>query len=106
MRVSFISPDGAVTTVEAQAGRSIMQTAVNHGVPGIVGECGGSAMCATCHVYVDEAFVERLPPLPDFESELLGCVAADRRPNSRLSCQIVLQPQLDGIVVHIPETQI
>lgn len=82
-----------------------MQTALDNGVDGIVGECGGSAMCATCHVYVDEAFLDLLPPMKEVENEMLECTATERRPNSRLSCQIKLDAVLDGIVVELPETQ-
>ncbi len=75
------------------------------GLSGIVAECGGSAMCATCHVYVDEAWQDRLPaPLPN-ELEMLECTAAERKPCSRLSCQIRIDTALDGLVLHVPETQ-
>ena len=86
-------------------GDSVMQTATGAGVPGIVAECGGSAMCATCHVYVDEAWADRLPPPLATELEMLECTAAERLPNSRLSCQIKLSAALDGLVVRIPERQ-
>jgi ferredoxin, 2Fe-2S len=76
------------------------------GLPGIVAECGGSAMCATCHVYVDEAWVDRLPAPLANELELLDCTAAERLPNSRLSCQIRLEGALDGLVLRLPVTQL
>jgi ferredoxin len=73
---------------------------------GIVAECGGSAMCGTCHVYVDPAWLDKLPaPLPN-ELEMLECTAAERLPESRLSCQIKLTPGLDGLVVRIPDRQL
>jgi 2Fe-2S ferredoxin len=91
--------------IEVPAGTSVMQAAVQNDVEGIVAECGGSCACATCHVYVDEAFAARLPPASDLEAELLTVTAAEPRSNSRLSCQIIVTPQLDGLSVTIPETQ-
>jgi 2Fe-2S ferredoxin len=82
-----------------------MQAAVTNGVDGIVGECGGSAMCATCHVYVDEAFLDRLEPMSELEDELLESTASPRLPNSRLGCQISLTNALDGLVVKVPDRQ-
>jgi 2Fe-2S ferredoxin len=82
-----------------------MGTAVRHGVPGIVGECGGVLSCATCHVFVDEADFGRLPPMSDAEDEMLDGAAEDRRPNSRLSCQIKLGAELGDLRVCTPEFQ-
>lgn len=82
-----------------------MQAAVQNDVEGIVAECGGSCACATCHVYVDESFVARLPPAGDLESELLTVTAAERKSNSRLSCQLTVTNELEGLTVTIPETQ-
>lgn len=82
-----------------------MQGAVAHGVEGIIGECGGSCVCATCHCYVDADRLSDLPPPSDDELELLGCVAAERRPNSRLGCQLKAVHALDGLVVTIPDRQ-
>ena len=103
--VTYVATDGTRTTVEAEPGASLMQTALSKGVDGIVGECGGSAMCATCHVYVDEADLDRLPPRSDVEEEMLDCTAAERRANSRLSCQIKAGPDIDGLVLHLPDRQ-
>lgn len=101
----FLLPDGSEHGLEAPVGVSLMQVASGAGIAGIVAECGGSAMCATCHVYVDPAWVTRLPaPLPN-ELELLECTAAERRPESRLSCQIRIEPALDGLRVQIPDRQ-
>lgn len=101
----FLLPDGSEHGLEAPVGVSLMQVASGAGIAGIVAECGGSAMCATCHVYVDPAWVARLPaPLPN-ELELLECTAAERRPESRLSCQIRIEPTLDGLRVQIPDRQ-
>jgi 2Fe-2S ferredoxin len=105
--ISFIliSHDGRATTLQGAEGHSVMQTAVSQGVKGIVGECGGSAMCATCHVYVDEAWRDRLAPMLATEAEMLECTSSERRPESRLSCQIKLSAQLEGLVLHLPESQ-
>ncbi|MBI3367279.1 MAG: (2Fe-2S)-binding protein [Burkholderiales bacterium] len=103
--ITFIHPDGSEQGFEAPEGISLMAAATGFGVAGIVAECGGQARCATCHVYVDPAWASRLPPaLPD-ESAMLECTAAERRPTSRLSCQIRLVPGLQGLVVHLPERQ-
>jgi len=75
-------------------------------VRGIDAECGGSCSCATCHVYVDDAFIALLPPADDMENDLLDGVASERQPGSRLSCQITMTAELDGITVRVPETQI
>jgi 2Fe-2S ferredoxin len=103
--VTLIAVDGQTTTLAVPAGHSVMQHAVAHGVHGIVGECGGSAMCATCHVYVDAAWVDRLPAPLSTETEMLECTAAERRPESRLSCQIKMSDALDGLVLRTPERQ-
>ena len=95
VKVVYVADDGSRTEVEAQPGNSLMQTAIVAGIDGIVGECGGSAMCATCHVYVDPAWADRLPARSDIEDE-----------NSRLSCQITAGAEIDGIVVHMPPEQI
>ena len=97
--------DGGERTHAVEDGSSVMLGAILNNVPGIMAECGGSCSCATCHVYVDEAFLDRLPAADPVEDELLEGVAAERRPNSRLSCQITVTPALDGLVVHIPERQ-
>jgi len=102
---TLISPDGRSTTLQGQEGHSVMQTAVAQGVKGIVGECGGSAMCATCHVYVDDAWRDKLEPMLATEAEMLECTSSERRPQSRLSCQIKLSAQLDGLVLRLPDTQ-
>lgn len=104
--IKFQKHDGNCIETEVEAGGSLMMAARAENVDGIVGECGGSAMCATCHVYVGEAYVRMLPPMSDVEDEMLECTAADRRPNSRLSCQIQLDASLNGMLVEIPEKQI
>lgn len=103
--ITFVIPDGTERTLQAPDGVSAMQAATGAGVPGIVAECGGSAMCATCHVYVDPAWSGRLPAPLSNELEMLECTAAERKPNSRLSCQIKLDPKLQGLLLRIPEKQ-
>lgn len=103
--ITFIHPDNRSETVEAEDGATVMLAALTHGVDGIVAECGGNAVCATCHVYVDDAWTSKLEPVSDDEDALLDGTAAERRPNSRLSCQIKVQPALAGLVVSIPDRQ-
>ena len=104
--ITFILPNGASERVEAGDGESAMLAATKHGLDGIVAECGGNAMCATCHVYVDDAWLARLPAMADEEDALLDGTAAERRANSRLSCQIKLAAELDGLVLRLPDRQI
>jgi 2Fe-2S ferredoxin len=104
--ITYIHPDGTEEEVQADAGTSVMMAAVTHDVDGIVAECGGSLMCATCHVYVDDAFAGRLPDVSPDEDEMLEAAASERLPTSRLSCQIELTDELDGLVVRLPEAQI
>lgn len=103
--IRFIHPDGREEGFEAPDGVSLMQAATGHGIDAIVAECGGSGICATCHVYVDPAWADRLPPPEPHELDMLEATAAERRPGSRLSCQIRLGPQLQGLTVHLPERQ-
>ncbi len=103
--IRFIHPDGEEHGFEAPEGVSLMQAATGAGVRGILADCGGQASCATCHVYVDAAWVSRLPPPGEAELAMLDCTAAERRPQSRLSCQIRLTPELQGLVLHLPEFQ-
>jgi ferredoxin, 2Fe-2S len=104
-RVRFIQPDGTSSDVQALSGDSIMETAIDNDVDGIVAECGGACSCATCHVYVEDEWLGKLPQPDALEDGMLDCVI-DRRPNSRLSCQIRVSDEIDGITVHVPESQI
>ncbi|VTU29741.1 2Fe-2S iron-sulfur cluster-binding protein [Variovorax sp. RA8] len=103
--INYILKDGAIRSVDAEAGSSVMENAIRANVRGIDAECGGSCSCATCHVYVDEAFVDRFPAPDEMENELLDGVASERLPTSRLSCQLSMTPALDGLTVRVPETQ-
>jgi ferredoxin, 2Fe-2S len=104
--VTYISYKGETNTVNVPVGTSVMEGAVKNGLDGIVAECGGACMCATCHVYVDPAFLEKLPPIGEEQEEMLGVTAAERKPNSRLSCQIEMKPELAGLIVRMPERQV
>ena len=104
-KVSFIEFSGNIHDVEATNGLNMMEIARNNGIPGILADCGGSMSCATCHVYVDNAWVDRVGEASELEQSMLEC-AVEPGPNSRLSCQIILNDQLDGVVIHIPESQL
>ena len=103
--ITLIEANGRVHDVPGKAGQSLMRAAIEAGIDGIKADCGGLMTCATCHVYVDEAWADRLP-LPSFdENAMLDMTAAERRPNSRLSCQVVLDAELSGLTAGIPDTQ-
>ena len=104
-QVSYIAADGSHTVIDAEAGSSIMQAAMVRNIAGINGDCGGACQCATCHVYVDEAWLDKLPAMDDTEDAMLDCVAEPRKANSRLCCTLTMGPALDGIVVRLPVTQ-
>jgi ferredoxin, 2Fe-2S len=104
-RITYIEPSGQPVSVNVTDGWSLMQGATAGGVDGIVAECGGSCACATCHCYVDPVRVHELPPPSEAELAMLDNVAAERRPNSRLSCQIKASPALEGLIVTLPESQ-
>lgn len=104
--ISMIHSDGRHERIDAHDGESAMMAATRHGIAGIVAECGGNAMCATCHVYVGEDWLGRLPAMSDEEDALLDGTAAERCSNSRLSCQIRIAPDLDGMVLRLPDRQI
>jgi 2Fe-2S ferredoxin len=104
-RVRYIEPGGREHTLELNAGSSLMRAAVDAGIDGIEAQCGGNCACATCHCYVQPAWLDKLPPPSDDERLMLSNVAAERRSNSRLSCQLVATPALDGITVQFPERQ-
>jgi 2Fe-2S ferredoxin len=104
--IIFIHPDGRDERVETGGAESVMLAATSHGIDGILAECGGNAMCATCHVYVDEGWLSRLPAMESEEDALLDGAAAERLPSSRLSCQIKITPELDGLVLRLPDRQV
>lgn len=102
VEITFKQPDGTEKTVEAALGDNVMRAAVNAGIDGIIGECGGAMMCATCHCYVDEAWVGKTGDLQDGEEDMLDCAEAEVKATSRLSCQLTVTEDLAGLVVHIP----
>jgi ferredoxin, 2Fe-2S len=103
--VVYVLKDGSERKVDVKEGTSVMLGALLNNVPGIEAECGGACSCATCHVYVDESFLAKLPPMQADEDEMLTGTAAERRPNSRLSCQIPMCDELAGLRVAMPERQ-
>ncbi|MES2257018.1 MAG: 2Fe-2S iron-sulfur cluster-binding protein [Pseudomonadota bacterium] len=103
-KITFIAHDGFERNVDAGIGQSVMQAAVGNMVDGIVADCGGACCCATCHGYLDEAWVGRVPAAGDDESAMLEC-ATHRAPNSRLTCQIKFTAELDGLIVRLPVSQ-
>ena len=103
-KITFIQPDGTEQTVEIAVGWSVMEGAVRSLVPGIDADCGGACACATCHVFVDQAWLAKLPKKEDMEVTMLD-FAPDVEANSRLSCQIKVTPELDGLVVRMPKSQ-
>ncbi|GAN86463.1 2Fe-2S iron-sulfur cluster-binding protein [Komagataeibacter intermedius] len=103
--VIFHLPDGSARSVAAKSGQTVMQVAVQGNVRGIDAECGGACACATCHVYVEPEYVGLIPPANEEESEMLDGVAAERRPNSRLACQITVPDDVETFGVDVPECQ-
>ena len=104
-QITYIEASGQETTLTLPEGWSLMQGATANGVEGILGECGGSCACATCHCYVQEGRLADLPAPSENELAMLANVAAERRPNSRLACQIKASAAIDGLRVSLPETQ-
>ena len=103
-KLFFIEHDGTRHEVEAAAGSTVMENAIRNSINGILAECGGACACATCHVYVDDAFAEAAGRPDPMEEDMLD-FAYDVRPTSRLSCQIKMSDALEGLTVHIPEKQ-
>lgn len=103
-KVTFLGVDGSHSVVEVPPGSSVMRAAVDNGVPGIIGECGGRMVCGTCHVYVDRTDGQFAPPGP-VEDEMLEYTAAPRLPESRLGCQLVPGADVTEIVVRVPDRQ-
>jgi 2Fe-2S ferredoxin len=104
VKITFTDNTGKSLTIDAEPGSTVMETAIKHGVPGIEAECGGACACATCHIYVAEAWREKVGPPSPMEEDMLD-FGYDVRANSRLSCQIKVTEALDGLVVATPERQ-
>jgi ferredoxin, 2Fe-2S len=103
-KITFTQPDGTQQSVEAQTGSTVMEAAKRDAIAGIEAECGGACACATCHVYVDAAWAEKVGKPSSMEEDMLD-FAFDVRPESRLSCQIKVSDALDGLVLRVPEKQ-
>jgi len=101
-KITYISPDGTRHDVEVEKGYSVMEGAINNNIGGIVAECGGACACATCHSYIDEAWLDKIPAMDDMEDSMLDA-AFERKANSRLTCQIEVNESLEGLVVHVAD---
>lgn len=103
-KITFVEASGAEHVVEAKLGLTVMESAVKNNVPGITADCGGTCACATCRVYVDEAWRGKLPEPTEMEQGMIE-FSEDPQPNVRLSCQVKVTPDLNGLVVRMPESQ-
>ncbi len=103
--VHFVDHNGVTTSIQARIGNSLMEAATSANVDGIAADCGGLMTCATCHVYVDEPFASQLGAPQADEMAMLAFTAAPQQPNSRLSCQMTLSSDMDGLTVKLPATQ-
>ena len=101
-KITYVTSDGSRHEVEVENGYSVMEGAINNNIDGIVAECGGACACATCHSYIDEAWLNKMPAMDDMEDSMLDA-AFERKDNSRLTCQIEVSNNLDGLVVHVAE---
>lgn len=104
-KVIYVSAKGDAKEIDVPSGMTVMAAALKNGIDGIVAECGGVCMCSTCHVFVDEKFFDRLPAAQDTEEAVLEIAAEERKPTSRLSCQIKVTDDLDGLIVRLPLRQ-
>ena len=104
-KITYIENSGKSHTIEVKNGLTVMEGAVQNNIPGIDADCGGSMACATCHVYVKEEWFNKLPKKEDGEEDMLD-MAFETKKNSRLSCQLMVSDQLDGLVVNLPEKQV
>ena len=103
-KITYIDNQGNSKTIEVEKGLSVMEGAIQNNVPGIDADCGGSMACATCHVYVKEEWFNKLPKKEDGEEDMLD-MAFEPKKNSRLSCQLIVSDEIDGLVVTTPEKQ-
>ena len=103
-KVIFVLPDGERREVEVENGYSVMEAAINNNIDGIVAECGGACACATCHSYIDAAWLDKMPEMDDMEDSMLDA-AYERKESSRLTCQLEMNDAWDGLVVHVAENE-
>ena len=104
-KITYITSDAKVHEIEVQNGLTVMEGAVQNNIPGIDGDCGGGMSCATCHVYVKEEWFDKLEKKLDGEEDMLD-QAYEPKKNSRLSCQLTVSEELDGLIVNMPEKQV
>ena len=103
-KITYIEHNGETHTLEVSNGLSVMEGAVQNNIPGIDADCGGSCACATCHAYIDHSWIDKIPEMDDMEDSMLDA-AYERKDNSRLTCQIEVNDDLDGLIVHIAENE-
>ena len=103
-KITFIENSGNKKTIDIEKGLSVMEGAIQNNIPGIDADCGGSMACATCHVYVEEKWIDKIPKAEEAEVDMIDMAYAPKK-NSRLSCQIIIVDELDGLVVTTPEKQ-
>lgn len=103
--ITWRTEDGNEITVDVKDGLNLMEAATANNVPHIEGECGGCLSCATCHVFIDEAWLVKTGEVDDIEDTMLEMTDVERQPNSRLSCQIIASAELDGLIIHVPEPE-
>ena len=103
-KITYVENDGKSHTVEVDNGLTVMEGAVQNNIPGIDADCGGSMACATCHVYVEDSWLNKIPKAEDAENDMID-MAYNPKTNSRLSCQIIVSDELDGLIVTTPEKQ-
>ena len=106
IRITFVEPAGTERPVEVEAGTCLMRAALDNDVQGMMADCGGELSCATCHAWLDPAYLDKVGVPSEEEREMLECAVAEVRPNSRLACQVILTDALDGMRVELPERQI
>jgi ferredoxin, 2Fe-2S len=105
MEIKFIEPDGTLHTLDVEPGLNAMEAAIQNGVPGIDGDCGGNAACGTCHILIDADWIGTLNSTRSENEEAMLELIQDAQPNSRLACQVKLDPAMGGLVIHLPEAQ-
>ena len=101
-KITWKAEDGKEISADVKDGLNLMEAAIANDVPDVDGDCGGCLSCATCHVFVDDAWFERTGEIDDIEDTMLEMTDVERRDNSRLSCQLIASPELDGLVLHVP----
>ena len=104
-KIIYLTPDGIRHEVVVENGYSVMEGAINANIEGIVAECGGACACATCHSYIDDAWMDKMPPMDDMEDSMLDA-AYERKDNSRLTCQIEVNDELDGLIIHVADNDL